>query len=265
MTPILQISTDEKFASSVAYLKRRLQSLVTSGEVVVAVEKDKARTRLVVGSVDIDKSKPSDPKVMALVKRVAACAIDAIADVVVTDCKFYYIATRLRLPIKDDICRHAFIKALSTFDRDTDKLIAKGLIKLTPNFFLDSFYDFMTDPLKTRWQEVCTLANENTAYLMCGTTFSELLRFLISNIESLSEEAHLFAEHDKVEVFGKGKRPFKNIYINEELPQDVQVVTKLIAIAPKKIFLHEETKPLGEGLVRNIQDLFGNSVVIVSG
>ena len=190
--------------------------------------------------------------------------VDALADILITDCKSYYIQEHLRLPIENEICRHAFLKALSTFDCDTDKIIAKTLIELTPKFLLDSFYEFKIEPLKNRWNEVCMLANENISYLVCASTFSELLRFLISNIEPKSEEVHLVMRGSEIEVLGRGLKPLKPIYINESLPPDVQVVTKLVAIAPKRVFFHQTVKAAGfsDTLVKNIQSIFPGCVVI---
>lgn len=117
---------------------------------------------------------------------------ESLADVIVTDCKSFYINEKIRLPIQDPILRHAFICALITFDHDTDKVIAKTILEdfLTKNrtVRLDGVYDFMLDVLKSRWDEVCNLANENIHYLICQKTFMELLQFLISNIDCQMDE-----------------------------------------------------------------------------
>ena len=109
--------------------------------------------------------------------------IEALADVIITDCKAFYIAESVKLPIHDKVSRHAFVAAMLAFDRDTDRIIVKSLLRLTQEFYLDSFYDFCIHSLKTRWDEVCLLANENKYYLSDSAMFGELLHFLISNIE----------------------------------------------------------------------------------
>jgi hypothetical protein len=108
---------------------------------------------------------------------------DAVADIIITDCKSYYINSKIRLPIDDTVSRHAFTCALLAFDHDTDKIIAKTVLDLSLTFNLDSFYDFKLQTLKNRWDEVVGLANENVSYLICKQTFTELLNFLISNID----------------------------------------------------------------------------------
>lgn len=169
----MDISTDERFASSLQYVQTRV------GNARCLLSQDGTRTKLTIEA-----------------NVALRTIIDALADVIITDCKSYYINTRIRLPIDDVGARHAFIKALSTFDRETDKIIAKTLLKNMPNcelFYLDSFFEFMLDILKNRWDEVCMLANENACYLVCRKTFMELLHFLISNIESKTDRDELLA------------------------------------------------------------------------
>jgi hypothetical protein len=229
----------------------------------------RAHLTIVLNGLKGGKVERNGETVVQTVRRIASTVVDAIADVVVTDCKSHYIETSLKLPIEDEISRHAFIQALAAFDSAIDKTIAKSLIKLTPDFLLDSFYQFMTDDLKTRWQEVCVLANENAGYLVCGNTFRELLRFLISNLECREREVHLFERAEGMEILSGGLKPFNNIYINEDLPRDVQTVSKLITIAPKKIYLHQD-KTAGQPelktdspLLSFIQNIFGSCVHVV--
>jgi hypothetical protein len=257
---IMQISTDEKFASTLKHVKSALSQFEGNSVATCAVTKRDSRTEL---SIVLNADKKATNQTLANIRRIVSATTDALADVVVTDMKIHYIASKLKLPIDDEINRHAFIKALSEFDSNTDKILARSLLKLTPRFLLDSFYDFMIDELKHRWNEVCVLANENVCFLVCNKTFSELLRFLISNIESRSDEVHIFARNEKIEILNPALKPFTNIYINEDLPPDIQVVTKLISIAPKRIFLHDDASALQNPLVKNIQDIFGACVHVV--
>ena len=245
MVTTVEISTDERFASSLPFIKKQFKQ--------TSIIKDSNKTKLY---VCLDQT--NFPEFCALA--------DALTEIIITDMKSHYIESHLRLPIENPINKAAFIKALSSFDTDTDRLLARSLIKLTPDeqgeirFLLDSFYEFKLDDLKERWKEVCVLANENICFLVCTRTFSELLRFLISNIDSLADEAHVFAREGCIEILDRGLRPF-NVYINETLPSDIQTVTKLIAIAPKRIFLHQSSA-IAPTLISNIQNLFGACVII---
>lgn len=245
---ILEISTDERFASSLQHIRTKVSAIKS---VNCSISADDIRQTITINASEGQR------------KQIVSTVIDAISEIVITDFKSFYIQNHINIPISDPITRHAFFKALVTFDRDTDKIIAKTMIKLTPSFLLDSFYEFMIDILKQRWDEVCYLANENICYLVCQKTFSELLRFLISNIDSLSDEAHLFVRGDDIEILGRGLKPLNDIYINHTLPPNIKAVTKLVAIAPKKIFLHKGTDYFDENLINSIQNLFGSCVVVM--
>jgi|GEM_PF-1104877 len=261
---LLTISTDEKFAGSLKYILRRLSEFVKNGGISAELCEKPGRLDLAVAvnyskdlnSADMDENRISTEKLLDLIT-------DCIADVVITDYKFHYIESSIKLPIEDEISRHAFIKALSNFDSDTDKEIAKSLIKLTPVFLLDSFYQFMIDDLRARWNEVCVLANENASYLVCTGTFRELLRFLISNLESREREIHLFESKGGIEVLTSCLKPVSNIYVNEDLAPDVKVISKLISIAPKKIYLHQNADNQKLPIFDFIQTLFSGCVQIM--
>jgi len=245
MKDVINISTSGLFMSSLRYIDKRLETFKKSDAVTTCLTYSDGRSGITV-TIHSD----------AL--RITSAIVDAIADIVINDCKFHYIETTLKLPIEDDFNRHAFIRALTGFDRATDLAIAKSLVKLTPNFLLDSFYTFSLDTLKNRWQEVCALANDNACFLICDGTFRELLRFLISNLESREYEVHLFGRDGGVEVLSRTLKPV-NVYVNDELSADAQVVSTLIALAPKRIFLHDDINPVMQEFVCN---LFGNCVVI---
>jgi len=236
------VTCDERFASSLPYVRRRIEA-ASAVKCRLAHEDDD--TTLTVDGIGFRSS-----------------LLDALADVIITDCKSFYINEKIRLPIKDALTRHAFTAALSTFDRTTDKIIAKTVLETMYNdggvCNLSGIYEFCLGNLKSRWDEVVLLANENICYLVCQKTFNELLRFLISNIESISDEAHIIGNNGGFEVVGAGLTPIDEVYINNELPNPIGVVCKLIAIAPKKIYLHIQEPTL----IGQIKNLFGTSTVI---
>ena len=198
------------------------------------------------------KEKRNFVKIPVNVKNVGRL-VDCIADITIADYKSHFIQSKIKITIEDEVSRHAFIRALCSFDRTTDKVIAKRLIKLTPYFLLDSFFEFMTGELKKRWQEVIDLANDNAPHLMCEGTFGELLRFLISNLESRTDEVHI--QDCKI------MNAPANICVRDDLPTDVRLVSQLISIAPKKIFLHDKDS---SKITDFIQNVFGGRVIDIS-
>ena len=263
MREIFNISTNDLFVSSLSYIEKRLEPFKKAGLLTAKITRGGGRNQLTIVLNGAKRGKAARNNQNSLRDRRAleAALVDALAEVVITDCKVHFIQTSLKLPIEDEISRHAFIRALSGFDRDPDKIIAKSLIKIDANFLLDSFYAFSIDILKTRWLEVCELANENACFLVCDGTFRELLRFLISNLESREPEVHLFRrENGGVDVLTGGLKPI-NVYIGGELSPDVQVVSKLISIAPKRIFLHRNISD--SPVFDFIQSVFGSCVKVL--
>jgi len=179
--------------------------------------------------------------------------LDALCDVVAVDCKAHYLNSRIKLPIDCELSRHAFIRALCEFDFETDKMLVRTLLNLSDQFLLGSFYDFCLDALKIRWDEVVGLANENIALLLVGTNFSELLRYLIQNIESRREMVVLTNKG----VMDRNMKPIDGIYVNGSLTPELSAVESIVACGPRKIFFMGECGDVG----RFIQDLYGDTVV----
>ena len=231
MREILCIEVDTRFESCVGYLGRRLEPFINPG--YVSVEIDGGIFRIMYNdAVDVPRF-DNEKRII----RIRAVIVDAISEVIINDCKAHFIAEQMRLPATDVLGNHAFVCALSTFDRATDKMIASGLVKLTPRFLLGSFYDFCLASLKKRWLEVCVLANENINYLMCGKNFNELIRFLIANIENTCDYVHLVRGSDGViEMTCSDAKALNNLYVGEGLGPEICLLQKLIMLSPRRIF-----------------------------
>ena len=224
----LTITSDERFAKQLHGITNTLERLFNY-ERAISISSSTINGRKVL------EIKISDAN---FERRVVSVLVTQLAKLIVTDAKSHYIQSNMRLVIPDEVNRHAFIRALCSFDKETDFLIAKSLLVLTPHFALDSFYDFRITPLKKRWQEVCHLANDNQAHLICPRTFCELLRFLISNIDSKCDEFH----------------------VRNDGSTDVAIVTRLVDLAPRKIIVHKECNA---ALANKIKTLFGKSVAVL--
>ena len=225
----LTITTDERFERGL-HCVTNIMERVFNREKSITIRGHRDQSRLVLEIKITDQN---------LERRVVSVLVTQLAKIIISDAKCHYIKSNMRLIIPDELNRHAFIHALCSFDKETDFLIAKSLIVLTPHFALDSFYDFRIQPLKKRWQEVCHLANDNQAYLICPRTFCELLRFLISNIDPKCDEFH----------------------VRNDGSTDVAIVTKLIDLAPRKIIVH---KDCNAHLTNRLKTLFGAGVVKLS-
>ncbi|MCL2621667.1 MAG: putative sporulation protein YtxC, partial [Firmicutes bacterium] len=190
---------------------------------------------------------------------------NTIAEVIINEYKAAFLKKSLILPIENEINKAAFIKALTTFDRDSDKIITLTQLNITnktEEFLLDSFFNFKLEALRKRWEEVCKLANENTSYLVCSQTFVELLRFLIKNLESKCNEVHLFSNNNTYQLLNQDFKPIKPVYSNEEVSAELDVIQNLISLSPKKIVLHLNTSE-ANSTINYICNLFENNVEIL--
>jgi len=165
---------------------------------------------------------------------------DAIADVIVGDCKSHYIIENMKLPIRDEIDRHLFISALCEFDREVDKYLVSEILEITPTFVLGSFYDYRLGNLKRRWDEICLIANENIENLVVEGNFFELLRYLISNLEHRLDEVFLESVNGQIRVYDRQMQPVIGGYVNKTKSSQIQAMSILVANNPRRIFFWGE-------------------------
>ncbi|MCK9574936.1 MAG: sporulation protein YtxC [Clostridia bacterium] len=162
-----------------------------------------------------------------------------IADFLINFYKRTYFIKNLTLPIPNEIDMQAFIKALTTFDSTADKDFILSKLKYKNKLIIKSFYEFRLYELKTRWDELCGLANSNSYYLLNKDTFNELLRFLISNLESKYGEVHILYDEQGYTICDYYLKQLKNDFAEPTSGQnDILLLTALIEIAPQKIVLH---------------------------
>ena len=172
--------------------------------------------------------------------RLSFLISDVISDAISTFYKMEYIENNLKIPIKDEINLKAFKKALVAFDRETDKYIISRALKLNKSVFLDSFYQFRLKQLRSKWQEIIKLANDNASYLLCNDTFIDLLKFLIENIEISRGLVNVVK---KEETFMLCDEQFNEIdesqcllnQLDDEKGGEINLIASLIALSPKKI------------------------------
>ncbi|MCL2587590.1 MAG: hypothetical protein FWE31_05165, partial [Firmicutes bacterium] len=161
---------------------------------------------------------------------------DAIAEIIINDCKSHYILENMKLPIHDNFDRHLFITALCEFDREMDKYLVMEILEISPVFVLSSFYDFKLSNLKKRWDEICLIANDNVENLVVEGNFFELLKYLISNLEQRLDEVFLECIQDEVRLYDRQMKELSISYINQSLPSSMRAVSILIHNNPRKIF-----------------------------
>ncbi len=172
---------------------------------------------------------------------------DSITNQIVTTMKAQYLKNKIR--IKND----TLIKVLINYDKKSDTVIAGSLFQLSPKMLLDSIYDFSLNRLKCRWDEVIKLVNENYIQLTQTVLFNELLRFLIMNMDCRIPEAHIMSINHQPTICDQKLQPLSY--------SDSDIVNALIEVAPRQIFIHNDTD-LSHDMIDRIETLFPNCVCI---
>ncbi|MDY3659258.1 MAG: sporulation protein YtxC [Eubacteriales bacterium] len=166
---------------------------------------------------------------------------DIISDAISTFYKMEYIDENLRVPISNVVNISAFKKALVAFDRETDKYIITRVLKFEREVNLDALYNFRLKSLRSKWQEIIKLANDNASYLLCNDTFVDLLKFLIDNIEISRGLVNVVKEEERYKLcdenFNEISRSDCPLSCLEEIDDggEINLITSLIALSPKKI------------------------------
>ena len=193
---------------------------------------------------------------------------DIVSNVISLFYKTEFIENNLLLPIKNEVGYIAFKKALVAFDRETDKYIISKALKINKILNLESFYNFRLKQLRIKWLELIKLANDNAGYLLCNDTFIDLLKFLIENIEISVGVVNVLKENNNFvicdEYFNKiNKKQIDIQEIDEQnLNNDVNLITSLIALSPKKINIHCDKYENSQALTL-LSQIFENRITIM--
>ena len=182
--------------------------------------------------------------------RVVMCVERCIVKVI---CSFYkerFLNEHLHLPIHENMSYMAFKKALLAFDKETDFYIISKHLELEKDFYIDSFYNFKLKALRDKWQELITLANENSDYLVSNEAFFDLLKFLIDNLEIGQDEVNVFEDENGYSI--KTPNEF-DCFDGEKLSKE-DLISSIIEICPKRINLFCKSDDVAAGFLTKLFD-----------
>lgn len=183
-----------------------------------------------------------------------------IASFVVNIFKREYICSKFNFCVKQDIIYKSFIQSLVSFDEEIDKRIVFQKLLPYDKIVLDSFFNFRLKVLKQKWNDLISLANDNYLYLLSGGNFLELMKFMLSNIESKVSCVEVkFDNNGKFNLFSLGKKLELPIFIKNNNAEDV--VVSLVSLSPKKIVIND-SKFLTQEIRNFLYDIFENKVEI---
>ena len=160
-----------------------------------------------------------------------------ICDVICEDFKLEYLKENLSLPNLDEMSKNAFMQALLSFDKESDKYIIQQQLTLENSIDVEAFYFFKLAPLREKWKELVAIANDNKSYLSSSETLVELLKFLVDNLELKNEIVNLIHRDNKVLFYDVNYKLLWQSDINEK-DIDSTIISNLIALAPKFVNIY---------------------------
>ena len=184
--------------------------------------------------------------------------LELISEVITQNYKKEYLSERIMNITATELTKTAFIKALTVFDKQTDKDLIKKQLVLASEINIDSFYYFKLQNLRNRWQEICNLVNENISSFDSSRTIKEFLRFLIKATEVSFDEVHLYKRNQDYYLTDSKNRPITNICGCGE-NGEAGAIEELITLSPARIVLHGNM-PLKDPFYDYIFNLFDDKV-----
>lgn len=213
------IETKGENADLAQYLFKTLQSKVKEVSGVITSYELNSMIFIVLACPEVEKV------------RLKYIISNAISYGICTYFKEDFLQKYLKIPQKNNLEEFTFRKALVYFDKETDKFLVSKHLKLDKNIVLESFFYFKLAPLREKWKELVGIANENGSYLISDDSFIELLRFLIDNIEFLSDEIIVQIQNAKIRVLDTD---FNDILESDNL-SEFDLVEYLFKASPRKI------------------------------
>ena len=154
-------------------------------------------------------------------------------------CFFYkkvYLCKNLIINIQDEMTKQAFIFSLLYFDKETDKFIVNKYLNFDKKLDLDGFYNFRLSSLKNKWRELIDIANQNEIYLYSDDTFTELIKFLIDNLEIQSDVINIMQKDNSYAIYDSNFN-LVNLYKSTS-KNEGNIMAEIITMCPKNINIY---------------------------
>lgn len=224
----MTVSTSKARSKDISYIVGKLRSAVKSMKGIMVCEEFDGRTKL---AIAVNEKKKD---------LMLSLIFDAVSEAIVRSYKEEFLIKNIKIVSRNKLVMSTLVKALTLFDKDSDKQLIKKQLAYCEELYIDSFYHFRLWELEERWGQICRLVEENSAYLYESNSLGELMKFLIATGETELDEIHLHAKRGSVGGFSSaGKEIFKLSYKKDETSK-IDVVSKLIDNLPEKIIVYDE-------------------------
>ena len=242
----LTISTCKSKSSDISFIYKALKNKVKSLKGIIVCSEYEGRSSL---AIAIDKEKKDF---------LFAMVFEAISEAIIRSYKFDFLKNNLKLRVGDKITESAFIKALTVYDKNSDKDLIKKQLVPSEEILIDSFYNFRLWELEKRWKGVCELMSENASYLFMSGSFMDLLKFLILSCDNEAGEVHMHLGDGNIYCNEPSGRELFNMIFNDDENSKINILSELICLSPEKIVLHSNLE--NTSLAKDIVSLFDGRV-----
>jgi len=215
------VETDKKNINLINYISERIADTIASIDGVQSVITLGNTSSLAIGCEQKYK------------KQIEGALRVVLCDTICEKMKFDFLKKHINLIINEEKLFDAFVKVYTYFDSELERKIVLRSLFFSKKLVLESFFHFRLQSLQKKWEEMCNLTNCNSTLFLQSETFIELLKFLISNLESrsdclvldLADGCRLYEEKNN-KIFALQ---------NFEIDDDINIVTSMIELCPNKI------------------------------
>lgn len=161
-----------------------------------------------------------------------------LCDVFCEKFKVEFLENHITFMPKDNPYFSVFLKVFTYFDLELERSVAYRLIEYHPVLFLESYFWFKMQVLRSKWQDLCNITNQNEQSLLTNETFLNFLKFLISNLHLKTESVVLsFKDGCLLYQESTGEQVFVSLSNNP-----VDTICKIIDLSPNTILVYSNPK-----------------------
>lgn len=183
----------------------------------------------------------------------------ALADLFCEQIKFAFLSDNIDSLFGDESYRFALAKVCTYFDNDLDKQIVMQNLELnSKKFNIESFFYFRLGMLRQKWLELCNITTSNSSAIIKSGNFNELVRFLLSNIETRSQSVILEMQ-EKCIIYHDLRKDFDIITTID--PNDkFLVLGKLIELNPSLIKVYPDKE--NAETINLLKNIFDDKIIL---
>lgn len=217
----IKLSTDKKYAYWIHFLTDTVRDDINGLGVIFAQQCAGERYCVCFAAETSKKNK------------VKSLLANALNDLFTLLEKRVFFIKALNMKFCDSLSRDMLVNTLSHFNLLAERNYVASKLKLSGDFNLDGFYNFMLRDLREEWAESAKMIRDNSDLVSEEDSFNVILKFLLSGIEAQSKVISVNKADGGYILFDAADDSVSS-YSSAE-----QLLLNLINIAPEKVIVNE--------------------------